>query len=205
MSIGQVLLLAVLILLATGGMLYTQQALSLRTRPTLVFALVVLVSSFLPGLLLGRVQVGYAGALLALFCIGLFAGAMHTAARVRALACIVAVSLVMFIAGNRLRDEPEILFMAPSLFYGLCIGLASFIICGERRSACIGAIAGALLGDTILALIGMHNAPYPAQILGESALSSAMIAATLAVGLPSLTMRLRTGMRRRAYTHGEHA
>lgn len=204
MPIGMIVLIVAAILLLFGVGQRVLDKMKLTDRAALLITAALFLGGLLPGISLGRVEIGVGGALVPLgVCAYLLITAGTGKERFRAAVASLATACAVYLLGRFLPAEPEQLHIEPIWLYGAAGGLISWVLGRSRRSAFIAGLLGVFLADTAVAVQNWTAGGDQTLRLGTGgALDAAVLSAFIAVLLCELTgeivERAQRGAKRKA-------
>lgn len=212
MTLGLILLglCAILILFGLGQRVLDK--LRLTDRQALLCIALIIAGGFLPDISVSpRFAFNLGGALLPLgLCVYLWIQADTTAERVRSLVGALTAGAVSFALGRFMPDEPETIWIDPSLMHGLAAGVIGYLLGRSRRGAFIAGTLGVMLSSVANAvLVWSRGVPQRLVLGGAGAFDvivmSGLIAVLLSELIGEIFERIKRGRQRptREFKNGE--
>lgn len=188
MSAGMLILTLTAVLVFFGIAQRVLDRMRLTDRQALVLVAAMFVGTLLPNVTLGRVSASLGGAVIPLgVCIYLLIGAERGLEVARALIGAVLTAAAVYALSIFLPDEPEQLWIEPTLLYGMSGGIIAYILGRSRRAAFISGVLGVMLADVVNALVLWSRGVDQQLVLGGAGLAdSVVISGMLAVLLAEL-------------------
>ena len=189
MSIGFFLLIAAGVLILFGAGQRVLDRLRLTDREAILFIALILAGGFLPEIpVTRRFSFNVGGALVPLgLCVYLFFKADTLWEKGRSVLAALLTGAAVFALGRWLPNEPEAMFVDPSIAYGLAGGVIAYLFGRSRRCAFIAGTLGVMLAN--LAAWGYANAKGADQSLalgGAGGVDVIVVAGLVAVMLAEL-------------------
>lgn len=188
MSAGMMLLTIAAVLVFCGLLQRVLDRMYLTDRQALLIIGAMLFGTLLPNITLGPVSVSIGGALIPLgVCIYLLIRADTAIERLRTLFGTVLTGGAVYALSALLPAEAEVLPFDPMWLYGLCGGVAAWVLGRSRRGAFICGVAGVMLADIASAVVGRIQGYQTQLVLGGAGIADAtVISGVLAVLLCEL-------------------
>lgn len=199
MSAGMLILTLTAVLVFFGIAQRVLDRMRLTDRQALVLVAAMFVGTLLPNVTLGRVSVSLGGAVIPLgVCIYLLIGAERGLEVARALIGAVLTAAAVYALSIFLPDEPEQLWIEPTLLYGMSGGIIAYILGRSRRAAFISGVLGVMLADVANALVLWSRGVDQQLVLGgaglaDSVVISGMLAVLLAELVGEIVERIQRG------------
>ena len=199
MSAGMLILTLTAVLVFFGIAQRVLDRMRLTDRQALVLVAAMFVGTLLPNVTLGRVSVSLGGAVIPLgVCIYLLIGAERGLEVARALIGAVLTAAAVYALSIFLPDEPEQLWIEPTLLYGMSGGIIAYILGRSRRAAFISGVLGVMLADVVNALVLWGRGVDQQLVLGgagltDSVVISGMLAVLLAELVGEIVERIQRG------------
>ena len=199
MSAGMLILTLTAVLVFFGIAQRVLDRMRLTDRQALVLVAAMFVGTLLPNVTLGRVSVSLGGAVIPLgVCIYLLIGAERGLEVARALIGAVLTAAAVYALSIFLLDEPEQLWIEPTLLYGMSGGIIAYILGRSRRAAFISGVLGVMLADVANALVLWSRGVDQQLVLGgaglaDSVVISGMLAVLLAELVGEIVERIQRG------------
>lgn len=199
MSAGMLILTLTAVLVFFGIAQRVLDRMRLTDRQALVLVAAMFVGTLLPNVTLGRVSVSLGGAVIPLgVCIYLLIGAERGLEVARALIGAVLTAAAVYALSIFLPDEPEQLWIEPTLLYGMSGGIIAYILGRSRRAAFISGVLGVMLADVVNALVLWSRGVDQQLVLGgaglaDSVVISGMLAVLLAELVGEIVERIQRG------------
>lgn len=199
MSAGMLILTLTAVLVFFGIAQRVLDRMRLTDRQALVLVAVMFVGTLLPNVTLGRVSASLGGAVIPLgVCIYLLIGAERGLEVARALIGAVLTAAAVYALSIFLPDEPEQLWIEPTLLYGMSGGIIAYILGRSRRAAFISGVLGVMLADVVNALVLWSRGVDQQLVLGgaglaDSVVISGMLAVLLAELVGEIVERIQRG------------
>lgn len=199
MSAGMLILTLTAVLVFFGIAQRVLDRMRLTDRQALVLVAAMFVGTLLPNVTLGRVSASLGGAVIPLgVCIYLLIGAERGLEVARALIGAVLTAAAVYALSIFLPDEPEQLWIEPTLLYGMSGGIIAYILGRSRRAAFISGVLGVMLVDVVNALVLWSRGVDQQLVLGgaglaDSVVISGMLAVLLAELVGEIVERIQRG------------
>lgn len=199
MSAGMLILTLTAVLVFFGIAQRVLDRMRLTDRQALVLVAAMFVGTLLPNVTLGRVSTSLGGAVIPLgVCIYLLIGAERGLEVARALIGAVLTAAAVYALSIFLPDEPEQLWIEPTLLYGMSGGIIAYILGRSRRAAFISGVLGVMLADVVNALVLWSRGVDQQLVLGgaglaDSVVISGMLAVLLAELVGEIVERIQRG------------
>lgn len=186
MNLSPLVLTILAALIFLGLLQRTLDRMRLSDRAALVIIGLMFVGTYLPDIAIGLLRINIGGALVPLAMIIYLVGTADTRIeQIRAVLAIIATTVAILVVDRVLPQEPGVMFLDPMYAYGIVAGIIGYLAGRSRRSAFVGATAGVLLADSLVAFwrIPLGMVQY---IGGAGIFDSTLIAGVLAVGTAEL-------------------
>lgn len=199
MSTGMLILTVTAILVFFGVAQRVLDRMRLTDRQALALVAALLVGTLLPNIEIGMVSLSLGGAVIPLgVCVYLLVGAGTGKERVRALVGSVLTAAAIYLLSVYLPDEPENMWIEPTILYGLAGGLIAYLLGRSRRSAFICGVLGVTLADIANAVLLWSRGTAQRLILGgagilDSSVISGILAVLLAEFVGEIVERIQRG------------
>lgn len=205
MSIATTLLTVVAVLIFFGVLQRVLDRMYLTDRGALLLVAAMFIGTLLPNLTFGRVSINLGGAIIPLgVCIFLLIKADTPWERVRPLLGSLLTGAAVWGLSWFLPDEPERMWIEPTLLYGLSAGIIACVLGRSRRGAFICGVVGVILADMVTALINWAQGIDQQLVLGGAGLADAVvISGVLAVALTELVGEVMERFSRAHHTPGK--
>lgn len=176
MPVGMMLLMIVAVLIWCGVLQRVLDRMHLRDRTALLLVALMLLGTFLPGIVLGPVSLNIGGALIPLgVCVYLLIRADEPGERWRALLGSVITAAGIYCLSVLLPAEPEKLPADPTLLCALLGGVTGWLLGRSRRGAFICGVVGMLLADTVVAAVNWAQGLDVRLSLGGGGIADAAV------------------------------
>ncbi len=176
MTAGMMLLSIVAVLAFCGVLQRVLDRMYLTDRAALLLIGAMLAGTFLPNILLGRVEINIGGALIPLgVCAYLLIKADESTERWRALLGSVLTATAVYGLTLLLPAEAEALPIEPMWLYGLAGGVIAWVLGRSRRGAFICGVTGVLLADAATAAVNWAQGINQPLVLGGAGFADAAV------------------------------
>lgn len=205
MSIATMLLTVIAVLIFFGVLQRVLDRMYLTDRAALLLVAAMFIGTLLPNLTIGRVSINLGGAVIPLgVCVFLLIKADSSWERVRPLIGALLTAAAVWGLSWFLPDEPEKMWMDPTLLYGLSAGIIACALGRSRRGAFICGVLGVMLADVVTALINWGRGIDQQLVLGGAGLADVVvISGVLAVALTELVSEIMERFSRARHAHGK--
>ncbi len=205
MSIATMLLTVVAVLIFFGVLQRVLDRMYLTDRAALLLVAAMFIGTLLPNLTIGRVSINLGGAVIPLgVCIFLLVKADTSWERIRPLLGSLLTGAAVWGLSWFLPDEPERMWLEPTLLYGLSAGVIACALGRSRRGAFICGVLGVLLADIATAVINWVSGIDQQLVLGGAGLADAVVVSgVLAVALTELVGEVMERISRARHTPGK--
>lgn len=205
MSIATMLLTVVAVLIFFGVLQRVLDRMYLTDRAALLLVAAMFIGTLLPNLTIGRVSINLGGAVIPLgVCIFLLVKADTSWERIRPLLGSLLTGAAVWGLSWFLPDEPERMWLEPTLLYGLSAGVIACALGRSRRGAFICGVLGVLLADIATAVINWVSGIDQQLVLGGAGLADAVVVSgVLAVALTELVGEVMERISQARHTTGK--
>lgn len=205
MSIATMLLTVVAVLIFFGVLQRVLDRMYLTDRAALLLVAAMFIGTLLPNLTIGRISINLGGAVIPLgVCIFLLVKADTSWERIRPLLGSLLTGAAVWGLSWFLPDEPERMWLEPTLLYGLSAGVIACAFGRSRRGAFICGVLGVLLADIATAVINWASGIDQQLVLGGAGLADAVVVSgVLAVALTELVGEVMERFSRARHTPGK--
>ena len=205
MSIATMLLTVVAVLIFFGVLQRVLDRMYLTDRAALLLVAAMFIGTLLPNLTIGRVSINLGGAVIPLgVCIFLLVKADTSWERIRPLLGSLLTGAAVWGLSWFLPDEPERMWLEPTLLYGLSAGVIACALGRSRRGAFICGVLGVLLADIATAVINWVGGIDQQLVLGGAGLADAVVVSgVLAVALTELVGEVMERISQARHTTGK--
>ena len=196
------LLIAAAILVYSGLLQRVLDRMRLRDRTALWLIGAMLVGTFLPNLMLGRVEINIGGAVIPLSVCGYLLIRAQAHERWRTLLGSLLTAASVYGLTLLLPSEPEQLLVDPTLLCSLAGGVIAWVLGRSRRGAFVCGVTGVLLADAVTAAVNWSKGIEQNLVLGgggmaDAAVLSGVLSVLLCETIGELVERLVRGRRAR--------
>lgn len=189
MSVGLILLLAVIVLILFGIAQRILDRMHLTDRQALLFAALIFIGGWIPDIRITPLfYFNIGGALIPLIlCIYLLVKADTAWERWRSIIAAVVTGAGIYLLARFLPADPVTMPFDPNYIYGLIGGIVAYILGRSRRGAFFAGVMGVLLATTATAIGNwMSGIEQPLYLGGAGAFDAVIISGVLAVLLAEL-------------------
>lgn len=190
MIAGQVVLLAVAVMVYFGFAHRVLDRLRLSDRAALVFLVAMIVGGLLPDIQLGNsISINIGGGVIPLVLVGYLWSKAEKPEISRSIVAVVITAAVVYAAMKIMPIEPtHNFFLDPLYFIALLAGLVAYLAGRSRRSAFIAGTLAIVINDLLARIENiMAGITTPIAIGGAGVFDAVVIAGFIALGFAELT------------------